>query len=348
MATVALLGAGFIGNLHAANLAVHPHAELSWVFDPQSELAKLTARKYHGIAASSARQVFADPSVDAVIIASTTDSHAELLDLALEHQKPVLVEMPLTTSALSGNDYVKRFTDAHLLAMPDLCRRFAPNYIQLRTCICDDSLGDIELLQISSRGISLSPFENYGHRQARLRERLFHFFDLATWLLNSLPVDIYAASSRLEDDPSSPINTCVATLRFANGALCQLDASMRDGLSYDERVAARGSIAAAETQRGSGVALRLHQTQRSVKHYVDADWLERITPIFASSLEGFLGALESEETPPASLQDAVVAQVITQAFAQSLTEERPVPFNWNNPLGLSVIKPDFFGARHTA
>ena len=61
MATVALLGAGFIGNLHAANLAVHPHAELSWVFDPQSELAKLTARKYHGIAASSARQVFADP-----------------------------------------------------------------------------------------------------------------------------------------------------------------------------------------------------------------------------------------------------------------------------------------------
>ena len=71
MATVALLGAGFIGNLHAANLAVHPHAELSWVFDPQSELAKLTARKYHGIAASSARQVFADPSVDAVIIAST-------------------------------------------------------------------------------------------------------------------------------------------------------------------------------------------------------------------------------------------------------------------------------------
>ena len=108
MATVALLGAGFIGNLHAANLAVHPHAELSWVFDPQSELAKLTARKYHGIAASSARQVFADPSVDAVIIASTTDSHAELLDLALEHQKPVLVEMPLTTSALSGNDYVKR------------------------------------------------------------------------------------------------------------------------------------------------------------------------------------------------------------------------------------------------
>ena len=161
-------------------------------------------------------------------------------------------------------------------------------------------------------------------------------------------MDIYAASSRLEDDPSSPINTCVATLRFANGALCQLDASMRDGLSYDERVAARGSIAAAETQRGSGVALRLHQTQRSVKHYVDADWLERITPIFASSLEGFLGALESEETPPASLQDAVVAQVITQAFAQSLTEERPVPFNWNNPLGLSVVKSDFFGAHHTA
>ena len=55
MATVALLGAGFIGNLHAANLAVHPHAELSWVFDPHSELAKLTARKYHGIAASTAR-----------------------------------------------------------------------------------------------------------------------------------------------------------------------------------------------------------------------------------------------------------------------------------------------------
>ena len=123
---------------------------------------------------------------------------------------------------------------------------------------------------------------------------------------------------------------------------------MRDGLSYDERVSARGAFAAAETQRGSSVALRLHQTQRSVKRYVDADWHERIAPIFASSLEGFLSALESEETPPATLQDAIVAQVITQAFAQSLTEERPVPFNWNNPLGLSVIKPDFFDAHHTA
>ena len=104
-------------------------------------------------------------------------------------------------------------------------------------------LGDIELLQISSRGISLSPFENYGHRQARLRERLFHFFDLATWLLNSLPVDILRSlQSALKNAPNSPINTCVATLRFTNGALCQLDASMRDGLSYDERVSARGAL----------------------------------------------------------------------------------------------------------
>jgi myo-inositol 2-dehydrogenase / D-chiro-inositol 1-dehydrogenase len=91
----ALFGAGRIGRVHADSIDVHPRAELAWVYDPIESAALEIAKQYGAAAAPTADTAIDDPSVDAVVVASATPTHVDLLTRAVRAGKAVLCEKPI-------------------------------------------------------------------------------------------------------------------------------------------------------------------------------------------------------------------------------------------------------------
>ena len=95
MLKIALLGCGRIGRMHADNIAAHPRAALATVFDVHDPSAQEVAARHGVKPAASPEMIFTDPGVDAVLIATVTETHADYIEQAVAAGKPVLCEKPI-------------------------------------------------------------------------------------------------------------------------------------------------------------------------------------------------------------------------------------------------------------
>ena len=109
MVNIAVLGCGRIGVMHARNIAKHPRARLATVFDIYQPSADKVAAELGVKTSSSITEVLADPGVDAILIATSTDTHADILEQAVAAGKPILCEKPIDLSLARVNAASRRF-----------------------------------------------------------------------------------------------------------------------------------------------------------------------------------------------------------------------------------------------
>lgn len=328
MQSIALLGAGFIGHVHAANLAAHPRIRFAGVYDVDPTRAAELATAHGTRAWDDVDAVLADPGVDAVLIASSTNTHADLLTRAARAGKAVFCEKPIDLSLEVARQAAAVVAETGVPVMMDFNRRYDPAYASLRQAVADGEVGTVELVSVSSRGPVLPPIDYLKVSGGQMRDQTIHFFDLARWITGLEPVEVYVAGSALVDPAVAEIgdvDTSIATLRLEGGALVQIDSQRRIGYGYDERIEVNGSLAMVEAAR---------QRTGFVNHYglgqvrtngLDAGWFERVQHTYAAALAAFTDALESGAPVPAPLTDGLRAQVIAEAAATSLAEGRPVP-----------------------
>jgi myo-inositol 2-dehydrogenase / D-chiro-inositol 1-dehydrogenase len=173
-----LFGAGRIGAIHAGNIAARPDARLCIIVDPDRTAAERLARR-HDAAIGDQLQALGDPAVDAVVIASSTDTHADLVEAAARAGKAVFCEKPLDLDRRRAESCVAVARKCGVPLIVGFNRRFDPNFARLEYQIGDGRIGRLELLTITSRDPAPPPIEYVRRSGALFRDMMIHDFDMA-------------------------------------------------------------------------------------------------------------------------------------------------------------------------
>ena len=152
MTKFALFGAGFIGKVHANNIAANPRAKLQYVYDVYTEAAEQLASRLGAKIASSPEEIWTSDDVDAVLIASSTNTHADLLSGAIAAHKPAYCEKPIDLNMERVKAVVQEAYHANVPIMIGFSRRFDPNHLGVREAIEEGKIGKVEMMHLTSRG----------------------------------------------------------------------------------------------------------------------------------------------------------------------------------------------------
>jgi myo-inositol 2-dehydrogenase / D-chiro-inositol 1-dehydrogenase len=334
MTNFALFGAGFIGTVHANNIAAHPRATLQYVYDINTQAAKQLASRLGAKVAASPEEVWAADDVDAILIALSTNTHADLLSGAIKAKKAVYCEKPIDLNIDRVKAVVQEVHAAKVPIMIGFSRRFDPNHQEVREAIQNGQIGKIEMMQFTSRSPEPPPISYVKVSGGQFRDQTIHFFDLACWLADQAPVEVYAAGSVLVDPAigeAGDIDTSMLILKMPDGALCQIDNSRRTTYGYDERIEVFGSAGMVQSNRKPMREVALYTGTKVIANGLHPTWFERLAPSFALAMDTFIATLEGKETVYPSLMDGLRAQVIAEAAVESLYKNQPVKIEYWQP-----------------
>ena len=326
MVRVGLIGAGRIGKVHAASIAQHKGSQLVSVADVVAENASALASEY-GINAITADEIIGDPSIHAVLIASSTDTHCDLIEAAATAGKAVLCEKPVDLSLERAKKCLERLSDTSVPIMIGFNRRFDNNFATLQAAVEAGEIGKTELLSITSLDPAPPPIEYVRVSGGLFRDMMIHDFDMANFIMKDLPETVSAAGSCLVDSSiaaAGDVDTAVATLTYTDGRIAVIKNSRRAAYGYDQRLELFGSDG----------ALRVENVNESsvVKSTADGIcsakplyfFLERYMPAYAAVWSAFVSAVEQGSKVPVSLRDGVNALAISEAATQSCKSGQPV------------------------
>ena len=325
MVRFALIGAGFIGSVHAANLAAHPDVDLVMIADPNVERVRGLADRYGARWTGEVGEAIAADRVDAVFIASSTDTHAANLRRAADAGVAVMVEKPIDLDLAKAIDVARYVKASGIPTMVDFNRRFDRDYAEVRRVVEAGEVGAVELVQLTSRGPAVPPLEYIAVSGGQMRDQAVHFIDLARWLAGADPVEVYAAGSALAEPRLTEyddVDTSVLTLRLATGALVQIDCTRRIGYGYDERLEVLGSAGLVQARGHRTGTVARYGLGKVVEDGMDAGWFERARPTYRTALDHFVASLLQGTAPTASLEDGIRAQAIAEAATLSLHSGR--------------------------
>ncbi|WP_432573670.1 Gfo/Idh/MocA family oxidoreductase [Kineococcus sp. SYSU DK005] len=324
MQRFALIGAGFIGAVHAASLAAHPDVDFVGVHDVDATRAGALAARY-GTRVLDDSEVFDASRLDAVFVASSTDTHAQHLRSAADAGLAVLCEKPIAADLAEAVAVADHVRASGVPAMVDFNRRYDRDHAELRRVVTSGGIGDVELIQLTSRGPSLPPLDYLRSSGGQLRDQTVHFFDLARWISGQDPVAVSVMGSALVDPAIAEfgdVDTSVATLTLPSGALVQIDSVRRTGYGYDERIEVMGSTGLVESRRQRHGNVARYGSAGILDDGLHEGWFERVHPTYAATLSAFVAALEIGVEPPVTVDDGVRAQAIAEAASCALTSRR--------------------------
>ncbi|MBV9645457.1 MAG: inositol 2-dehydrogenase [Verrucomicrobia bacterium] len=327
MIKVAVIGTGFIGSVHAKNIARHPGAELEAVCDANIEFAKKTAAITGAKAVGDIAQIFTNKDIQAVLIATPTDTHVNYLKRAADAGKAIYCEKPIGLNYEEAEQAVSAVRAAGVPVMLGFNRRFDASHAAVKEAVARGDVGKIEIVQLTSRGPKPPPISYVKVSGGQLRDQTIHFFDLLRWLTNDEPVEVYAIGAALVDPAigeAGDVDTSIVSIRMASGALCQIDSSRRAAYGYDERIEVFGSEGLAESARQSFRGLSLYRGSQIIKDGLHAGWFERIEQSYYEAIDAFLKSLEKGTPPSPSLEDGLKAQLIADKATESIKTGRAV------------------------
>jgi myo-inositol 2-dehydrogenase / D-chiro-inositol 1-dehydrogenase len=321
MLKVAVIGTGFIGSVHAKNIARHPGAELVAVSDANIEFAKKVATATGARAVSDIAEVFSDQAIQAVLIATPTDTHVEYLKRAAAAGKAIYCEKPIGLDYEEAEKAVREVRAAGVPVMLGFNRRFDASHAAVKEAIDRGEVGKVEIVQLTSRGPKPPPISYVKVSGGQLRDQTIHFFDLLRWLTNDEPVEVYAIGAALVDPAigqAGDVDTSIVSLRMASGALCQIDSSRRAAYGYDERIEVFGSEGMVESERQNSRGLVLYKGRQILKDGLHPGWFERIEQSYYDAIDAFLKSVEQGTPPSPSLEDGLKAQLIADKATESI------------------------------
>jgi myo-inositol 2-dehydrogenase/D-chiro-inositol 1-dehydrogenase len=328
----ALLGAGFIGSVHAANLANHPEIDFALIYDIDPVRAGRIAQQHGTQAADNLEAAFDTERIDAVLIASSTDTHAGYLRRAAEAGLAVICEKPIDLDLDHATEAARHAKLRGIPAMIDFNRRFDRDYAVLKRAVDAGEIGDVELIQLTSRGPAVPPLEYIAVSGGQMRDQTVHFFDLARWISGVDPIEVYAAGTALAEPRLADygdVDTSAVTLRLPTGALVQIDSTRRIGYGYDERIEVLGSTGMIEARRNRIGSVSRYQAGHVIDDGLHAGWFERVRPTYGAALDHFVRCLADAAPISPSLDDGLRAQAIAEAASCSLTSKRSEPITYS-------------------
>jgi len=330
MKNVALFGAGRIGRIHAVNLAALPGVELRYVCDPVGDSAAELAATL-GASTASAEAIFADTDIDVIAVASTTDTHSELIHRAAQARKHVFCEKPVDLSVPRAAACADAVKAAGIACMIGFQRRFDPTFVEAQQRLARGEIGNPEMLVVTSRDPGAPPAQYLKASGGIFRDMLIHDFDIFRWILcaDGDEAEWLAATGSCLIDPEiatvGDIDCSAVTIRTRKGRLAQINTSRRAAYGYDQRFEVLGASGMLQcgNHRPSEVVLSDANGVRADKpeHF----FLQRYREAYRLELTHFFECLQSGQAFRTTIADGVAAQRLADAATESWQSGRAVP-----------------------
>jgi len=326
MLNIGLLGAGRIGMVHACAISAHQGSTLCAVSDVFEQNAAALATQY-GAEVRSSDEIIADPSIDAVLIATSTDTHSDLIEAATQAGKAVLCEKPVDLSLARAKACQSAVSKTGKPVMIGLNRRFDPSFGTMKAAIDAGEIGASELLSITSFDPAPPPVSYIKVSGGLFRDMMIHDFDMATFLMGALPETVSAVGSSVVDPEigaAGDVDTAVVTLSYADGRIAVIKNSRRAVYGYDQRVEILGSKGLLQAQNVLENTVVKSTTDGVMSAKPTYFFLERYMPAYAAEWDAFVTALTNGTDMPVTLEDGVNALCLAEAATQSVQSGAPV------------------------
>lgn len=326
---VGIIGTGRIGKVHTMSIMNYlPQVEIDAVTDIFEDQAKEWAAQT-GIKKvyKDYMELLSDPEIDAVLICSSTDTHADIAIQAAKAGKHIFCEKPVDLSVEKVEAVIEAAKKAGVKLQIGFNRRFDHNFRKVKELIDSGTIGDLQILKITSRDPSPPPIEYVKVSGGMFMDMTIHDFDMGRFLSNSEAREIYVAAACMVDPAigeAGDVDTAMITIKFENGVICVIDNSRKAVYGYDQRVEAFGSKGKIEiTNDHPSTAVWCTETgvySEKPLHF----FLERYMDSFAEEMKQFVGALINDTETPVTGKDGLQPIKMGLAAKKSVEEGRPV------------------------
>jgi myo-inositol 2-dehydrogenase/D-chiro-inositol 1-dehydrogenase len=325
---IAVLGAGRIGALHAANVARGvPGAHLAGVADVDPAAAERAVQSAgSGRAVTDYRELLADPTVAAVVIATPTDTHAQLMREAAAAGKQIFCEKPIALTLEATRAAIDAVAATGVSLQIGFNRRFDAPYAQARAAIARGDIGEPWIVKLVGRDPRIAPLSYLRVSGGQFKDQAIHEYDAARWLIGREVEEVFATGSVLVDPAVGEIgdvDTSLTTLRFEGGALGLVDSCRQAVYGFDVRAEVHGSDGKLLIGYEGRTAVTLLEPNRASHDHID--WfLDRFAEAYRAELEQFVVSLREGTPPSPTAEDGYRALQIAVAAGRSLRERRMV------------------------
>lgn len=320
MLKVGLLGAGRIAGVHATAITANRGSTLVAVSDINAEAAAKLAAQY-GAEARTTDAILNDPAIDAVLIATSTDTHSDLIEKATGAGKAVLCEKPVDLSLARAQACQTVVARNGKPVMIGFNRRFDPNFSALKAALDRGEIGKAELLSITSFDPAPPPVAYIKVSGGLFRDMMIHDFDMANFIMGAAPVSVSAVGTSIVDPAigdAGDVDTAVVTLTYADGRIAVIKNSRRAVYGYDQRVELLGSDGLLQAQNMLENTVVKSTTAGVTGAKPTYFFLERYMPAYAAEWAAFVTAVSARAAMPVTLEDGVTALALAEAAALSV------------------------------
>ena len=313
--------------MHAAGLARHKRAELVSVYDVSDVAANEVSTQLGVARAASIEAVLADPNIQAVLIATPTNTHVDLIIAAARSGKAILCEKPIDIDMERVRHCAREIAPLDVTIMIGFNRRFDPSFRAIRERVLQGEIGTVEQVIISSRDPEPPVMGFIAASGGMFRDMAIHDFDMARYLVGDI-VEVHAFGAVLVDPAigaAGDIDSAMITLRARSGALVHINNTRRCVYGYDQRLEVFGS---------GGMLLAGNKTQTTVQASTASQagagdvllhtFIERYAEAYAAEIDHFVECLHSKTVPLTNFADGVEALRIAEAALESMHTGRSV------------------------
>ncbi len=326
MLKVGLLGAGRIAGVHATAISRNPGSTLVAISDINTAAAEKIAAQY-GAEARSTDAILGDSRIDAVLVATSTDTHSDLIERATAAGKAVLCEKPVDLSLARAQACQKAVAATGRPVMIGFNRRFDPNFATLKNAVDTGEIGKPELLSITSFDPAPPPVAYIKVSGGLFRDMMIHDFDMANFIMGAAPETVTAIGSSIVDPDiggAGDVDTAIVTLTYADGRIAVIKNSRRAVYGYDQRVELLGSEGLLQAHNMLENTVVKSTTQGVTGAKPTYFFLERYMPAYAAEWAAFVEAVNGGSAMPVTLDDGVAALAMAEAATLSVKTGNPV------------------------
>ncbi|MDP3197379.1 inositol 2-dehydrogenase [Tabrizicola sp.] len=321
-----LLGAGRIGKVHAKAVSGNSGAKLVAVSDAVPAAAQAIADQY-GCEVRSIDAICAAKDIDAVVICTPTDTHADLIEQFVKAGKAVFCEKPIDLSLARVKQCLEVVRANRGTLMVGFNRRFDPHFMAVRGEIDNGTIGTVEMVTITSRDPGAPPVDYIKRSGGIFRDMTIHDFDMARFLLGEEVAEVSAMAAVLVDPAigaAGDSDSVQVMLKTATGKMAVISNSRRATYGYDQRIEVHGSAGSVAAENQRPVSIEVATGAGYTRPPLHDFFMTRYTEAYAAEIAAFIDAMAGKAKASPSGEDGLLALALAEAALMSVAEGRVV------------------------
>ncbi len=321
-----LLGAGRIGKVHAKAITGDANAKLVAVADAMPAAAQAIADQY-GCEIRSIDAILASADIDAVVICTPTDTHADLIEAFAKAGKAIFCEKPIDLNIDRVKACLKVVRETKAILMVGFNRRFDPHFVAVKGEVTKGTIGAVEMVTITSRDPGAPPVDYIKRSGGIFRDMTIHDFDMARFLLGE-EITVVVATAAVLVDPAigkaGDFDSVQVLLKTASGKQAMISNSRRATYGYDQRIEVHGSKGAVSAENQRPVSIEVANAAGYTRPPLHDFFMTRYTEAYAAEIATFIAALGGKGAASPSGEDGLIALALADAAVKSVAEGRVV------------------------